>query len=945
MKKSYLFFFAFILYTTGLVAQTLGNHSSKIEWKSIENKNVRVIFPKNTSEQAKRIADVIDYLNKNTGISVGNESKKIDVILQTQQVISNGFVTLAPFRSELFGTAPQNFSSLGSTDWLDLLTVHEYRHVLQYANSNVGFTKGFYFISGQIGWSASINLLIPDWYLEGDAVLSETLVSENGRGRNPSFFKEQRALLLNDHFYSYAKARNGSYKNIVPNAYPLGFVMTNYLRNNYGIETGKKILYDAAAATTILYPFSGAMKRHTGLTTTKMYKKAYTSLQEKFKTEATQLDYTPFTVVSKKNKVPSHYLFPQYLEDGTIVCLKTSYNDIPKIIQITDKKEKELTTTGITPDRFLSSKKNKLIWTTFQKDYRRGNTNYSNITIYDLNRNSKKTITKNGHYFSPNLSDDLSKIVAVKADSNLKTHLTILNAETGQVEATIQNPKNDFYSYPKWTAKDAEIIYLVRRKSKIAFFKYTIATKKTEQLSAWTAHTIENFTVSNNHIYFTASFSGIDNIYVLKDQIIKQISSVKVGAYTPNISPEGKIIYSDFTENGHQISELDLRDISPKNISIIAPKDQKRYAIKTTKIERPVLDSIPKNAYKINSFKGFFKGLQLHSWGFTQNNYLSNATALGLQFKNTLTDFSANVSVLFNENEKTTGYIAEATYSKYFIELTAKATKEDRTTLFETSERLSSIAFSENTISGGISIPLSKVKGNYSQSFQLESNYAQHLTNNYTNASISSFNFGAIESSVTFYNLRQTALQNLGPRFGQYFSISFKKGLTSEAVQQTAIQSILFFPGFSKNHSTKLVATWQKENLTNTYKYPNTFAFSRGYESLFNDEALKLSANYEFPIFYPDWGFWGLTYFKRIRGNLFFDFSKLDRKFSYERKSDSAILPTSVNRNSYGAELIFDNIFLNVLPVSIGLRQSILLNQDIYSTEKSNSALFLQLNF
>lgn len=104
MKKliSFVFIVHFFLFQTN--SQTTGNHPSDVDWQYIENENIRVIYPKNTEEQAKRIADVINHIKLYNTESVGSKSKKIDLILQTQQVSSNGFVTVAPFRSEFFGT-------------------------------------------------------------------------------------------------------------------------------------------------------------------------------------------------------------------------------------------------------------------------------------------------------------------------------------------------------------------------------------------------------------------------------------------------------------------------------------------------------------------------------------------------------------------------------------------------------------------------------------------------------------------------------------------------------------------------------------------------------------------------------------------------------------------------------------------------------------------------
>ena len=67
---------------------------------------------------------------------------------------------------------------------------------------------------------------------------------------------------------------------------------------------------------------------------------------------------------------------------------------------------------------------------------------------------------------------------------------------------------------------------------------------------------------------------------------------------------------------------------------------------------------------------------------------------------------------------------------------------------------------------------------------------------------------------------------------------------------------------------------------------------------------------------YPDWGFGGLTYFQRIRANLFYDIGQTKVELNNENTTLS----------SAGIELIFDNTFLNVLPISIGLRQAWLID-------------------
>ncbi len=128
---------------------------------------------------------------------------------------------LAPFRSEFYTTAPQNAFELGAVDWVSNLAIHEYRHVHQYGNFNKGLSKLASFILGQEGQAVANAASIPDWFFEGDAVYSETKLTQQGRGKLPEFFNGYKSLYRSAKQYSYMKLRNGSLRHYVPNHYDL----------------------------------------------------------------------------------------------------------------------------------------------------------------------------------------------------------------------------------------------------------------------------------------------------------------------------------------------------------------------------------------------------------------------------------------------------------------------------------------------------------------------------------------------------------------------------------------------------------------------------------------------------------------------------------------------------------------------------------------------------
>jgi len=240
--KNLLFFY--ILFVPIIVFAQIGSADNgnppDIKWKELSNKSARIIFPEGLESRAARVADVIDYLNSHNRTSIGKEKGRINIILQNQLTGSNGFVTAAPFRSEFFTTAPQR-SSLGTVDWLDMLSIHEYRHVMQLQFAKQGVTKIGSYLLGDIGWISMGFMAIPFWFAEGDAVMQETLLSEGGRGRSGSFLAEFRAMHEAGVRYQYERLRNGSYKSILPNRYRLGYLLSEYGRNKYGNDFWKYV--------------------------------------------------------------------------------------------------------------------------------------------------------------------------------------------------------------------------------------------------------------------------------------------------------------------------------------------------------------------------------------------------------------------------------------------------------------------------------------------------------------------------------------------------------------------------------------------------------------------------------------------------------------------------------------------------------------------------------
>ncbi|MFD2147230.1 hypothetical protein [Mucilaginibacter antarcticus] len=92
-------------------------------------------------------------------------SKKGQYITSTSNRNIKCLRGFSPFRSEFYLTPDQNSFELGTLSWPDQLAIHEFRHVQQYNNFNVGLSKGLSILFGQAGQALGNDIAIPNWFL------------------------------------------------------------------------------------------------------------------------------------------------------------------------------------------------------------------------------------------------------------------------------------------------------------------------------------------------------------------------------------------------------------------------------------------------------------------------------------------------------------------------------------------------------------------------------------------------------------------------------------------------------------------------------------------------------------------------------------------------------------------------------------------------------------
>src|SRR5262245_36208523 len=113
-----------LLFVTTVSAQQFGGNPPSLKWRQLNTDTARIIFPVGLDSQAQQVAAIVHRLSRTTLPTLGHSQRKINIVLQNQTTISNGYVGLAPFRSEFQLNPEQNSFELGSLPWTKTLAIH-----------------------------------------------------------------------------------------------------------------------------------------------------------------------------------------------------------------------------------------------------------------------------------------------------------------------------------------------------------------------------------------------------------------------------------------------------------------------------------------------------------------------------------------------------------------------------------------------------------------------------------------------------------------------------------------------------------------------------------------------------------------------------------------------------------------------------------------------------
>ena len=551
-----------LLLTLALASSAMASH-----WQRIDTQRYELIFPADIAPQAQHVAALLDaYLPAHLqALPMRQPLRKIPIVLFADEHTANGNVGIAPYRSRWYNR-PANFANL---EWYTALAVHESRHIVQF-NQLLEHPVGqiSYIFLGESGQGLLLFALVPTWYLEGDAVVSETALTRGGRGRVAAFDLWLRSDLLNHPPYSYDRAMLGTGFDRTPyhSIYLLGYFLVGQAQMRFGEQVFERVLANLMHRGSL--NFNSAFQQQTERSLTEHYYATMAQLTSRWQAQQDQLQVTAVTPIQPA--VADHWrsIYPVGLLDGNPIVLVVDVaagNYLAK-----SGPQQQLTRLTPMPAQvarnYYSTTKAKAIyqyvdrfcWVANHRHPTKAYLSFGDLECWQANQ-GRKRLTRNDKLTSAVPIDN--GFIAHRFTAQRRSELVLFdrNVEQQRQWSLPAGSLATDFSYHQ-----QQLVFILSGSARDGIYQLNLASGQlTRLMSTENRGTVRAPMLTAHWLIFTSDETGIDQLYALSRHGLGryQISSRPYGSYFPIWdSVAQRLIVSDYTPTGQQLVALPFTD-------------------------------------------------------------------------------------------------------------------------------------------------------------------------------------------------------------------------------------------------------------------------------------------------------------------------------------------------------------------------------------------------
>ena len=855
---------------------SLGADPSAIKWTQTKVREFNLIYPAKELSLAAKYRGILLDIDGPVTASMQSEIRNMPVIMHPYAAFSNGSSILAPRRIELY---PKQPIALETNDFASQLIIHEARHFAQMERLNTGFTKVAGYLLGEQAQSIVLGLHVPKWLLEGDAVLTETLLSYGGRGRMAGFIQPLRSRLVENKDVSWDRVWFGTYNEVLPNEYLFGYFLTARGRMLADPLIWSDALGQIGRNPFNIYSLSGITRPKTGFRFSKLYVETLEWLRDFWTDPSLTVKY-PDSLISITRNSPEYknYYRPQQFSNHAVICLRKTVRDLPAFVVIdTSGTERIITRPGTIEDAGYSYHAGQLVWAELFQDPRWENRSWSDLFAYDLNTQRKTRISRGQRYFSPVFNPAGDRIAVIDEHADGSSYLQIIDFLDGRITGFMPEVRKNHFSYICWGREPDELYAITTGSGGRKLIRIDLGKMSQEILLDAGFIDISCPAVSGEWIYFTGPAGATQGLFRL-NRDTKALQSVFGHPHGINyLIARGRYLFlSVYSATGYRPAKIAFSALRGKSINKLEPLiEPVTVIIQRANGEFPVPYSDTVIAVAEKNYSKIGHLFRLHSWSplFVNPDSYQIHPGVVLMSQNDLSTLTCWAGYQYNKTDLSHNLLASARYSGLYPVLEMDYSRKYRNPDAESDSTLNQSAKFPGSywqsLRLGAGLPLNYSSGAWIRKIEPALFFEQVTDLSDRNEE---FNGSAWMAGLSLYSafLRKMSYRDLFPRWGLSMNFSYFKAFSPDKSGNNITGRVIaYFPGLLPNSSLRIL---NSASLLTFDQFLNSFQdFPRGQVVYQVSNSYNLKIDYAFPVSYPDYHLSWLIYINRIKANLFFD--------------------------------------------------------------------------
>ena len=563
-------------------------------------------------------------------------------ILEETSIYGNGYVAL-PLPITSWQVNP-NISIIHPDSWYEMMAIHEGRHIVQNEALNRGVARAAYYLGGPSLMTDFSRITIPKWMLEGDAVASETIYSDQGRGRQASFERSMKALILDHLDISYQKVVNASYMRGYPNHYVYGYFLTGYLMNTYGSDVMPRLFDEMGRNPIPLWRVTQALHNVTGerMNQQSLFEAAKEDLYGIWSQADSQLEVTPRDVIFTPEQNGAVEIIDLHVgKDGVYAVTWDGTHGLTGALY--DPETGDQTSRRLKLPAGPVDISERLIAVIESPTHMFGKSETGMLSMYDRETGNPREISTGPFFGNPAISPSEQRIAVSVFANSIGTAVDIYSVD-GELTHRIEPQERMFFTHIAWLG-ERSLAAVANQGSRLYLVSMNIDGSDFDVMYEFEDEFVTSIYADpqSSTVYVSSDRSGTEEIYsITQDGIVKQRSISRFGVFQPYLHENELYAVEQVTfdrQEAVMLADNEIEHIQDRRTEYVSSfYDPDRFFPSANSNDQ---DSVTAKPYRAADYIG-----TLYGWGLLSDGI--DTVGLGLRGADPLADHVWETSVRYS---------------------------------------------------------------------------------------------------------------------------------------------------------------------------------------------------------------------------------------------------------------------------------------------------------